>query len=446
MKARKNSAGTNETTLAKTGIAGLDEVLPGGLTAGTLYLVEGAAGTGKTTLGLQFALEGVREGESVLYVTLSETPSDLERVARSHGWESGQGARHGGPGVAGEAHQHLPPFRSGIGGTDDAGERADQAARTGAHRDRLSHRDSLDGRGDVAVPPRDHGPPTVAFLLPLHHPAAGGSHPGRRPPYLCRWRDPVGAVGRRLRGQRRRLWIAKARGREFVGGFHDFIIRKGGMEVFPRLAAPPPCPSRKAEVLPSGIASLDALLGGGATLGSSTLIVGPAGVGESSVAMQFAISAVERGGYAAPFDERSDTMIARATGLHMNVRPLLEEECLRLRQVDPAELSAGQFAHLLRHEVRLDRPCVLVIDSLNGYLQALPDQRFLLAQMHEMLVYSGPMRRRHVPGHGTGGHDWRYLLARQCQLPDGQHPFAAVLRSGRGGTQGDLGGQEARCA
>jgi circadian clock protein KaiC len=170
------------------------------------------------------------------------------------------------------------------------------------------------------------------------------------------------------------------------------VIRKTGLEVFPRLvAAEHREESHQPEALPSGIASLDALLGGGLMTGGSTLLVGPAGTGKSSIAMQFAVSAGERGGNATvfSFDERPETAIARASGLHMSVQPLLEAGRLHLQQVDPAELSAGQFAHIVRAEVESHNMSVLVIDSLNGYLQALPDQRFLLAQMHELLTYLG---------------------------------------------------------
>jgi circadian clock protein KaiC len=191
--------------------------------------------------------------------------------------------------------------------------------------------------------------------------------------------------------QRRRLWIIKARGREYIGGFHDFILRKGGLDVFPRLVTAGPREERKPEILPSGVAALDALLGGGLTTGSSTLITGPAGTGKSSLALQFAVSAAQRGDHAVAFlfDERRETAITRAVGLHMEIEPILDDGRLRLQQVDPVELSPGQFAYILGQEARSDKRRVLVIDSLNGYLQAMPDQRYLLAQMHEMLVYLG---------------------------------------------------------
>jgi circadian clock protein KaiC len=170
------------------------------------------------------------------------------------------------------------------------------------------------------------------------------------------------------------------------------VIRKEGLEVFPRLvAAEHRAEPHRPEVLPSGIASLDALLGGGLMTGGSTLLVGPAGTGKSSIALQFAVHAAERGGNATvfSFDERPETAIARAAGLHMNVQGHLDSGRLRIQQTDPAELSAGQFAHIVRTEVESHNVSVLVIDSLNGYLQALPDQRFLLAQMHELLTYLG---------------------------------------------------------
>ena len=246
--------------------------------------------------------------------------------------------------------------------------------------------------------------------------------------------------------ERRRLWIVKIRGRTYAGGFHDFAMRKEGLEVFPRLvAAEHRAEPHQPEVLSSGIASLDALLGGGLMIGGSTLLVGPAGTGKSSIAMQFAVSAAERGGSAAvfSFDERPETAIMRATGLHMNVQAHLDNGRLRIHQTDPAELSAGQFAHIVRTEVESHHVSVLVIDSLNGYLLTMPDQRFLLAQMHELLVYLG---QRGVATFFVKGQSgvWRYSVARRRQLSHGQHARAAILRGPGRGPQGDLGRQEAR--
>ncbi len=382
----------DDIKLVETGIAGLDDTLRGGFSPGGLYLIEGTSGTGKTTLGLQFALAGAAQGESVVYVTLSETQRDLELVARSHGWDldhvhimqalalPGKAATMFYPSEVElealmtrlkEEIQRIGPARIVIDSLSEIRLMAEGPLRY--RREMMGLKQFLaSGRSTVLLLEEATAESSLrtfadgVILLEQLAPAYGS--------------------------ERRRLWIIKARGRTYAGGFHDFVIRKEGLEVFPRLVATEHRgEAHKPEVLPSGIASLDALLGGGLMTGGSTLIVGPAGTGKSSIAMQFAVNAAERGGNAAvfSFDERPETAIVRASGLHMNVQAHLEDGRLRFYQTDPAELTAGQFAHIVRTEVESHNVSVLVIDSLNGYLQAMPDQRFLLAQMHELLMYLG---------------------------------------------------------
>jgi circadian clock protein KaiC len=391
MKARKNSTGADEITLAKTGIAGLDEVLHGGLTGGALYLVEGAAGTGKTTLGLQFALEGARQGEAVLYVTLSETQSDLESIARSHGWDLEKVHLMQPAAVQTRPATMFHPSEVEL---DELITRLkgqiEQVAPTRIVLDslaeiRLMAEGSLRFRREIMGLRQLLVPCRCTILLLEEPPTEGSLHTFADGVILLEQLTPD------YGSQRRRLWVIKIRGREYAGGFHDFILRQGGMEVFPRLVAAESLETRPPKLLSSGVACIDSLLDGGFTTGTSTLIVGPAGSGKSSLAMQFAVHCAECCGDAVMFlfDERPETALARAAGMCMNVQPLLDDGRLRLRQVDPAELSAGQFAHMVRQEVRSGKVCVLIIDSLNGYLQAMPDQQFLLAQMHGMLTYLG---------------------------------------------------------
>jgi circadian clock protein KaiC len=378
-------------TLADTGIAGLDDILRGGLSPGGLYLIEGTSGTGKTTLGLQFALAGAAHGEAVVYVTLSETQKDLESVAHSHGWDLDN--VHVMQALAPQAKAATMFYPSEVELEALMTRLKEEIQRVGPARIVI---DSLSEIRLMAEGPLRYRREMMGLkqflasgrstILLLEESTAESS--------LRTFADGVillEQLAPEYGSQRRRLWIVKARGRTYAGGFHDFAIRKEGLEVFPRLVAAEHCGQHKAEVLPSGIASLDALLGGGLMTGGSTLLVGPAGTGKSSIAMQFAISAVERGGNAAVFifDERPETAIARASGLHMNVQEPLDDGRLRIQRVDPAELTAGQFAHIVRTEAESCKVSVLVIDSLNGYLQAMPDQRFLLAQMHEILTYLG---------------------------------------------------------
>jgi circadian clock protein KaiC len=191
--------------------------------------------------------------------------------------------------------------------------------------------------------------------------------------------------------ERRRLIVLKYRGVQFRGGYHDYVIRRGGLEVFPRIVASEHRSPLIAEKLSSGIAELDALLGGGIERGTSTLIVGPPGCGKSSLAAQFAVSAAERGQNAAvfSFDESINTLLTRTAGLGIDLRKHLNAGRVKIEQVDPAELSPGEFAHAIRRAVERPGTSVVVIDSLNGYLNAMPGERFLTIQLHELLTYLG---------------------------------------------------------
>jgi circadian clock protein KaiC len=191
--------------------------------------------------------------------------------------------------------------------------------------------------------------------------------------------------------QRRRLRILKMRGMDFRGGYHDFTIRKGGLEVYPRLIAAEHHKQFAPTPIPSGNAALDSLLGGGLDRGTNALLIGAAGVGKSSLAANYALAATQRGEHAAifAFDESRSTFIARARALGMPVDAAQEADLLRFKQIDPAEMSPGEFTALVRRAVEEDGARVVVFDSLNGYLNAMPDGRFLILQMHELLSYLG---------------------------------------------------------
>jgi circadian clock protein KaiC len=383
----------------RTGVAGLDDVLGGGLTANRLYLVEGVPGSGKTTLALQFLLEGVRAGEPVLYITLSETEDELRAVAQSHGWSlDGVTIREL---VPSEDNLHpddqytmfhpsevelsettrliladverIKPARLVFDSLSELRLLAGNALRY--RRQILALKQFFSGRNctvvllddmtsashDLQVQSIAHG---VARLEQLH--------------------PEFGA-------ERRRLIVLKYRGVRFRGGYHDFVIRRGGLEVYPRLVASEHRPPPRADKCGSGIAEVDTLLGGGIERGTSTLIVGAAGTGKSSLAAQFVAAAAKRGQHAAVFifDESVNTLLTRAAGLGIDLARPLEDRTITIQQVDPAELSPGELSHAIRRSVEIGGASVIVLDSLNGFLNAMPGERFLIIHLHELLTYLG---------------------------------------------------------
>jgi circadian clock protein KaiC len=380
-----------------TGSAGLDHILEGGFPANRLYLIEGDPGTGKTTLALQFLLEGARCGEPVLYVTLSETKEELTAVARSHGWSL--------EGVS--LHELVPPEESlkaeaqytifhpsevELGETTRAV--IEEVERIQPRRvvfDSLSEmrllaRDPLRYRRQILALKQFFAGRKSTVLLLDDRTSADADLQVQS---IAHGVVMLAQMELDYGSERRRLRVSKLRGSRFRGGFHDFTIRTGGIEVFPRLVAA----YRRGEFTPepvtSGVVELDALLGGGLDRGTSTLVLGPAGCGKSSLASHFAAAAAARGERAAAFifDEGVNTYLTRASGLGTNLREQVEAGRLTVQQVDPAELSPGEFAHAVCRTVEHDGARLVVIDSLNGYLQAMPDERFLTSQMHELLTY-----------------------------------------------------------
>ncbi|MCW5734896.1 MAG: AAA family ATPase [Enhydrobacter sp.] len=382
---------------SRRGCAGLDHILGGGLDGDRTYLVEGKPGSGKTTLAMQFLLEGTRRGERVLYVAMSESRREVELVAKRHGWS-----------LAGiEIFELVPdealldtereltvlhPAEIDLGETTRA--IFAKVAEVGAKRvviDSLSElrllaQDPLRYRRQVLALKQHFAQRSCTVLLLDDLTAKSGDlqlHSMVHGVILLEQLSiDYGA-------QRRRLSIPKMRGIDFKGGFHDLTIVKGGVEVYPRLIAAEHHSAFAADPTPSGNADLDRLLGGGLERGTNALLMGAAGVGKSSVALTFAVAAARRGENAIyfAFDEGRGTLETRARTIGLDVEPHIASDVLELRQVDPAELSPGEFASLVRTSVETHGTRVVVIDSLNGYLNAMPDGRFLLLQMHELLSY-----------------------------------------------------------
>jgi circadian clock protein KaiC len=401
-KSIQKSATTISAALAdprcSSGIEGLDDILAGGLPRECFYLIQGDPGSGKTTLALQFLLEGLRQDEKVFYITLSETKQELLTVARSHGWsldkipvldlsaienllqpEAQTTVFHPSEIELTKVSQLLldevrkvQPARVAFDSLSEFRLMAETALRYRRQLLALKQQfakfkstvllldDKMNKSGviDPHVLSLTHGVIDMEQLSPDY----GTS--------------------------RRRLRVSKLRAVKFREGYHDYVIATGGLRVFPRMIAAEHRTHFRHEAVPSGIKELDALCGGGLDRGTTTLILGPVGTGKSTLALQYAVQMADRGEHCMlfTFDETRSVMLSRAKALGFGLEKAVESGAITLQQVDPAELSPGEFAVRIVDGVKAG--CKFVaIDSLNGYLNAMPGEKYLNNQLHELCSY-----------------------------------------------------------
>jgi circadian clock protein KaiC len=387
----------SNSTKLRTSIAGLDTILGGGLPKNRLYLMQGEPGTGKTTLAFQFLIEGIKQGESCLYISFSESREELESVAVSHGWdiskldmlELGSIEEQLRPEAQNTVFypsevemnqtttvlyaevERIKPTRIVFDSISEMRMLAESSLRY--RRQMLALKQFFSKQNctvllldDLTTSPKDlqvqsivHG---VINLQKLH-PEFGN--------------------------ERRRLHIVKLRGIEFLGGFHDYIIKRGGVEVFPRMISSRHETKRTNKKYSSSVKGLDKLLRGGIDSGTSTLFLGPAGTGKSTLAIQYAYAAAERGEKAIifAFEESVETLLMRTAAVGMNIQKHLDSGMMSISKIDPAQLSPGEFADQIRRAVLNEGSKVVLIDSLNGYLHAMPQEQFLTLQLHELLTF-----------------------------------------------------------
>lgn len=384
--------------IASTGIAGLDDILVGGLTRERIYLVEGTPGTGKTTLGLGFLLDGARAGEAGLYVTLAETEVELLAVAESHGWSLNDVNLVEMVPVDGLGEDReqslLHPSEVELGETvRDIMAKVDEIGPARVVIDSLSELRLLSQtpvryRRQILALKHFFASRRCTVLL-LDDRSASTSDL-----QLQSIAHGVVMLEQTLSGfgaQRRRLHVVKMRGVRFRGGYHDFAIERGGLRVHPRLVAAEHGGGYDDTPLSTGSDHLDTLLGGGVVPGTATLLSGPAGVGKTTATVQTVVAGLKGGSKAAYFlfDERLPTLMKRSRSLGMDLAPFIEAGTLDLRAIDPAELSPGEFVSAVRDAVETFGARIVVIDSLNAYLQSMPNERFLVLQIHELLSYLG---------------------------------------------------------
>jgi circadian clock protein KaiC len=381
---------------ARMGIAGLDDILGGGLPTNHLYLIDGEPGTGKTTMALQFLLEGARKGERGLYVTLSESREELQAVAESHGWNlegidifemSKEGTRD-----LEESYTIFHPAEVELQQTVD--EVLDVVRKNNPLRvafDSLSEmrllaREPLRFRRQIlALKQFFNGRDCTVVLLDDKTSPDGDLQLHS----LAHGVIVLEHVALEYGSERRRLQVTKVRGIEFRGGYHDFRIVQGGIEVYPRVLQDEPRVDVSNDQLLSGSGPLDALLGGGLTCGTSTLITGAAGTGKSILCTQFARAEIKRGKKVLfyLFDERISTFKLRTQALGMEMESARESGQLKMIQVEPTELSPGEFASQVVRAVEDDGVTLVILDSINGYMQSMPEERLLAIQIHELLSF-----------------------------------------------------------
>lgn len=379
---------------APTSIAGLDELLGGGFRRNHAYLIQGGSGSGKTTLGLQFIIQGARAGEAVLHIGTSESELEIREIADSHGWSL--------DGVT--IHHHAPPEHH----TSEVGQTMFHPAEVELPKtidaivsvvDRVNpSRIVLDSLSEIRVLARDErwyrrqliilkeylaGRHCTALLLDDHDSEQ----------MLLR-SLVTGVVELEQHSpdygpDLRRLRIAKLRGQTFSTGYHDFRIKTGGLDVYPRLIAAQHRTRFKPELVSSGLPELDAMLGGGLDRGTSALLLGPSGTGKSTLVAQFVVAAAERGerSIVYVFDERVQTLFQRSRALGLDLERYVHQGTVLVQQVDPAELTPGEFAHAVREAATQRDIRLVVLDSLSGYVYSMPQERFLMLHLHELLSY-----------------------------------------------------------
>jgi circadian clock protein KaiC len=383
---------------ASTGIAGLDDILGGGWARNRLHLLEGSPGTGKTTVALQFLLAGAEAGETGIYVSLAETEHELRDGARSHGWTIGdkveifelvppesvldpdqqQSLLYSSDLELGEAIkrvleaiERLKPKRVVIDSLSEIRLLAQSSLRYRRQILALKHYFAKNNSTVIMLDDLT----TESMDRAVHSIAHSVIHLDQLAPIYG--------------GERRRLFVAKCRGQSFRGGYHDFTIEAGGIEVYPRLVAAEHRKGYRNETLPTGLPGLDPLLGGGVSAGSSTLLMGPSGTGKTLLTLQFLASAVARGERAAlfEFDEELGLLFARARKLGIDIAAMQDAGKLHVQQMDAAELSPGEFAYHVRDCVDRQQIKTVAIDSINGYQAAMPEEQFLILHLHELLQY-----------------------------------------------------------
>ncbi len=388
--------GNDTTQKASSGIAGLDDVLAGGFPTGHIYLIQGDPGVGKTTLGLQFLRAGTGGGKKQLYITLSETADELRAVAASHGWDlSGVEIHEVTPNMeisASDDNTLFHPSEVELGETTrdflNVVERIDPSRIVidSLSEVRLLSQTALRYRRQIlALKQIFARRGSTVLLLDDRSEEPGDMHVESIAHGILDLEQLAPLYG----AERRRLRVKKLRGVGFRGGFHDLRIKTGGLMIYPRLVASEHHQTFSPSALQSGLEGLDRMLGGGLEHGTTTLILGPAGTGKSAIAAVYAAAVAGRGEHVAlfHFEEGLGTLNQRTAALGIPLREQIEAGRVRVQQVDPAEMSPGEFSWLVRDAVEKDGARLVVIDSLNGYYASMPEENFLTLHLHELLTY-----------------------------------------------------------